>query len=341
MTNEKIIKPISGYGMLVVILLLIIAGIAAIIIMQNATGAIAIPILLLILPRFFIVNPNGSKGLVLFGAYKGTVKANGFFWANPFYRKDKISLRARNFDSERLKVNDKKGNPIMISVILVWRVKDTYRSAFDVDNYVDFVRVQTDAAVRKLAGSYAYNNFDDDQSEFTLRSGLQEVNVALEKELDERLEIAGIHVHEARIGYLAYAPEIASAMLRRQQAEAIVAARFKIVEGAVGMVELALDMLSARDVIELDDDKKAAMVSNLMVVLCGDKDVTPVVMPERCTNNMSKKKAFVIRIDPETLDALEKWAADEFRSTNGQIEFILDQSLKKARRSPKKQKKQE
>lgn len=171
MTNEKIIKPISGYGMLVVILLLIIAGIAAIIIMQNATGAIAIPILLLILPRFFIVNPNGSKGLVLFGAYKGTVKANGFFWANPFYRKDKISLRARNFDSERLKVNDKKGNPIMISVILVWRVKDTYRSAFDVDNYVDFVRVQTDAAVRKLAGSYAYNNFDDDQSEFTLRSG--------------------------------------------------------------------------------------------------------------------------------------------------------------------------
>lgn len=165
----------------------------------------------------------------------------------------------------------------MISVILVWRVKDTYRSAFDVDNYVDFVRVQTDAAVRKLAGSYAYDNFDDDQSEFTLRSGLQEVNVALEKELDERLEIAGIHVHEARIGYLAYAPEIASAMLRRQQAEAIVAARFKIVEGAVGMVELALDMLSARDVIELDDDKKAAMVSNLMVVLCGDKDVTPVV----------------------------------------------------------------
>jgi regulator of protease activity HflC (stomatin/prohibitin superfamily) len=165
----------------------------------------------------------------------------------------------------------------MISVILVWRVQDTYRAAFDVDNYENFVRVQTDAAVRKLAGSYAYDNFDDEQTEHTLRSGLQEVNVALERELEERLEIAGIHVHEARIGYLAYAPEIASAMLRRQQAEAIVAARFKIVEGAVGMVELALDMLNEKKVVELDDERKASMVSNLMVVLCGDKDVSPVV----------------------------------------------------------------
>ncbi len=277
MTNEKVVKPTSGYGMLLVVLLLIIAGIISIAIFQSPLVALAIPILLLILPGFFIVNPNGSKVLVLFGAYKGTVKANGFFWTNPFYRKERISLRARNFDSERLKVNDKKGNPIMISVILVWRVNDTYRASFDVDNYENFVRVQTDAAVRKLAGLYAYDNFDDDQSEFTLRSGLQEVNVALEKELEERLEIAGIHVHEARIGYLAYAPEIASAMLRRQQAEAIVAARFKIVEGAVGMVELALEMLSAKQVVELDEDKKAAMVSNLMVVLCGDKDATPVV----------------------------------------------------------------
>lgn len=276
MTNEKIVKPKSGYGALVVVLILIIAGIVSLG-LEFGFGLLVIPILLLMLPGFFIVNPNGSKVLVLFGKYIGSVKANGFFWTNPFYRKEKISLRARNFDSERLKVNDKKGNPIMISVILVWRVDDTFKAAFDVDNYVNFVRVQTDAAVRKLAGSYAYDNFEDNQSELTLRSGLQEINVALEKELEERLEIAGIHVHEARIGYLAYAPEIASAMLRRQQAEAIVAARFKIVEGAVGMVELALEMLSEKEVVELDEDKKAAMVSNLMVVLCGDKDATPIV----------------------------------------------------------------
>jgi regulator of protease activity HflC (stomatin/prohibitin superfamily) len=277
MTNEKITKPQSGYTMLAVLFLVIVAGIFIGAAVNPPIGLLAIPLAIFILPGFFIVNPNGSKVLVLFGAYKGTVKENGFFWTNPFYKKDRISLRARNFDSERLKVNDKKGNPIMISVILVWRVQDTYRAAFDVDNYENFVRVQTDAAVRKLAGSYAYDNFDDEQIEHTLRSGLQEVNVALEKELEERLEIAGIHVHEARIGYLAYAPEIASAMLRRQQAEAIVAARFKIVEGAVGMVELALDMLNEKKVVELDDEKKAAMVSNLMVVLCGDKDVSPVV----------------------------------------------------------------
>lgn len=277
MSNEKVTKPQSGYIMLVVILVLIALAIFGSIALRNPIGLALIPVIIILLPGFFIVNPNGSKVLVLFGAYKGTVKENGFFWANPFYKKDRISLRARNFDSERLKVNDKKGNPIMISVILVWRVHDTYRAAFDVDNYENFVRVQTDAAVRKLAGSYSYDNFDDDQAEHTLRSGLQEVNVALERELEERLEIAGIHVHEARIGYLAYAPEIASAMLRRQQAEAIVAARFKIVEGAVGMVDLALDMLNTKKVVDLDEEKKAAMVSNLMVVLCGDKDATPVV----------------------------------------------------------------
>lgn len=277
MTNEKLTKPQSGYLMLTVVFIAIVIAIFLLAAVRTPLGIILFPFIILALPGFFIVNPNGSKVLVLFGKYVGTVKANGFFWANPFFKKDSVSLRARNFDSERLKVNDKKGNPIMISVILVWRVQDTFRAAFDVDNYENFVRVQTDAAVRKLAGSYSYDNFDDDQAEHTLRSGLQEVNVALEKELEERLEIAGIHVHEARIGYLAYAPEIASAMLRRQQAEAIVAARFKIVEGAVGMVELALAMLSAKKVVDLDEEKKAAMVSNLMVVLCGDKDVSPVV----------------------------------------------------------------
>ncbi len=232
---------------------------------------------LLMLPGFFYVNPNGSRVLVLFGQYKGTVKNNGFFWVNPFFTKKRISLRARNFDSERIKVNDSIGNPIMISVILVWRVRDTFSAAFEVDDYENFVRVQTDAAVRKMAGTYPYDNFEDDQSEITLRSGIKDVNDHLETELEERLAIAGIEILEARIGYLAYAQEIASAMLRRQQATAIVAARHKIVEGAVSMVEMALEQLDEKDVVELDEEKKAAMVSNLMVVLCADKDVAPVV----------------------------------------------------------------
>ena len=224
-----------------------------------------------------IINPNESRVLTFFGKYVGTVKKNGFLWVNPFFKKRKISLRARNFDSERVKVNDKRGNPILISVILVWKVDETYRAAFDVDDYESFVRVQTDAAVRELAGSYSYDNFDDEQMETTLRSNVGEVNEALEKELDERLAIAGIEVIEARIGYLAYAPEIANAMLKRQQAEAIVAARLKIVEGAVSMVENALDELSKKDIIDLDEEKKASMVSNLMVILCSDKEATPVV----------------------------------------------------------------
>jgi regulator of protease activity HflC (stomatin/prohibitin superfamily) len=198
---------------------------------------------------------------------------------NPFYTKKKISLRARNFDSERLKVNDKLGNPVMISTILVWRVRDTYKASFDVDNYENFVVVQTDAAVRKLASLYPYDNFADEglDEDITLRSSVNEVSDALEKELEERLNIAGIEVLEARIGYLAYANEIASAMLKRQQATAIVAARHKIVQGAVGMVEMALHQLSEKNLVDLDAERRAAMVSNLMVVLCSDKDATPVV----------------------------------------------------------------
>jgi len=214
--------------------------------------------------------------MIFFGDYRGTVKKNGFFWVNPFFVKRKISLRAHNFDSERVKVNDKLGNPILISVILVWQVQDTFKSAFEVNDYEHFVRVQSDAAVRKLAGMYAYDDFED-ETEITLRSGMNEVNHALEEELRERLSIAGIHVIEARIGYLAYAQEIASAMLQRQQATAIVAARQKIVEGAIGMVDMALEELSRKEIVELDDDKKAAMVSNLMVVLCSDRSASPVI----------------------------------------------------------------
>lgn len=278
MSNEKVRKAISGYIMLVALLLVVAGGIFAFMYELVILGIGCILAMAFMGPGFFFINPNGSVVLTLFGAYKGTIKENGFFWANPFYTKKRISLRARNFDSERVKVNDKLGNPIMISVILVWRVEDTYKAAFDVDDYQHFVRVQTDAAVRKMAGSYPYDDWEDhDDYRITLRSGMEEVNDALERELGERLMIAGIKVMEARIGYLAYAEEIASAMLKRQQATAVIAAREKIVEGAVGMVENALTRISEKQIVTFDEDKKASMVSNLMVVLCSDKEATPVI----------------------------------------------------------------
>lgn len=279
MTQEKTIKAFNGYIMLFLFLILFIGSIIAIATTGNLYWAIAFLIALIILPGLILVNPNESRVLLLFGDYRGTVKDNGLFWVNPFYTKKKISLRARNFDSERLKVNDKLGNPVMISTILVWRVMDTFKASFDVDNFENFVVVQTDAAVRKLASLYPYDNFADEglDEDITLRSSVNEVSDALEKELEERLNIAGIEVLEARIGYLAYANEIASAMLKRQQATAIVAARHKIVEGAVSMVEMALHELSSKKVVELDGESRAAMVSNLMVVLCGDRDAIPVV----------------------------------------------------------------
>jgi regulator of protease activity HflC (stomatin/prohibitin superfamily) len=230
-----------------------------------------------ILVGFIIVNPKESSIMVLVGAYKGTIKQNGFSWVNPFFTRKKISLRARNLDSAPIKVNDKIGNPIMIGVVMVWKVEDTYKAAFEVDDYVHFVDIQSEAAVRKLAGHFPYDDFEAENAEITLRGGGEEVNQMLEDEITERLSIAGIRVIEARINYIAYAQEIAGAMLKRQQATAIVAARTKIVEGAVGMVEMALDALSRKKIIEFDDERKMAMVSNLMVVLTSDKDVSPVV----------------------------------------------------------------
>lgn len=279
MKEEKVIVPANGYLMLVVFLILFFGSIYMLISQQNPIYFITIALAIITAIGFIMVQPNNSRVLLLFGKYVGSVKQNGFYWVNPFYTKKKISLRASNFDSERLKVNDKLGNPIMISTILVWRVYDTYKAAFDVDNYENFVRVQTDAAVRKLASMYPYDNFADDghEEDITLRSSVNEVSETLEKEIEERLSIAGIEVLEARIGYLAYAQEIANAMLKRQQATAIVAARHKIVEGAVSMVEMALDELNKKELLELDEERKAAMVSNLMVILCGDKDASPVL----------------------------------------------------------------
>ena len=279
MKEEKTIVPANGYLMLFVFLLLFFGSIISAIVTENPEYLLILPLAILIAPGFIMVQPNGSRVLLLFGKYIGTVKKNGFYWVNPFYTKKKISLRARNFDSERLKVNDKLGNPVMISTILVWRVENTYKAAFDVDIYENFVRVQTDAAVRKLASMYPYDNFADEgkAEDITLRSSVNEVSNALEKEIEERLAIAGIEVLEARIGYLAYAQEIANVMLKRQQATAIVAARHKIVEGAVSMVEMALEELGKKSIVDLDEERKAAMVSNLMVILCGDKDASPVV----------------------------------------------------------------
>ncbi len=276
---EKTHQAISGYIVLAIIFLLILSVIAiGSGIGINETWIILPLVAIIFLPiGFTIVFPNQSKVLVLFGKYCGTIKQNGFFWVNPFYIRKNVSLRAHNFNGDPIKVNDKIGNPIMIGLVLVWRVSDTFKAAFAVDNFENFVVVQSEAALRKLAGMYPYDNFDDEQAEISLRSGGEEVNNELEKEISERLVMAGIEVIEARINYIAYAQEIAQAMLKRQQAAAIVAARFKIVEGAVSMVDMALEQLSAKKIVDLDDEKKATMVSNLMVVLCGDKEASPVI----------------------------------------------------------------
>lgn len=277
MKTESNFSPFSGYVTLTIALALFalipVFALNQQIFLVIPTALLAIVLLI----GFIIVNPNDSSVLVLFGKYKGTVKDNGFFWVNPFFTKRKISLKARNLDSQPIKVNDKLGNPIMIGIVLVWRVADTFKAAFEVDDYERFVKIQSESAIRKLAGTYPYDNFDDEQAEISLRSGANEVHEELVKELAERLSIAGVEVIEARISNLSYASEIAGAMLQRQQATAIVAARTKIVEGAVGMVDLALKKLSAEHIVELDDDKKAAMVSNLMVVLCSDKSANPVI----------------------------------------------------------------
>jgi len=277
MKAEKDFKAISGYSILLVVVLFIFSPLLAIYDPIYIYLLILTGVGLFLSLGFLIVNPNESSVMTLFGAYKGTVRANGFFWVNPFFVKKKLSLRARNLDSEPIKVNDKLGNPIMIGVVLVWRVKETFKAAFEVDDYAHFVEIQSEAAVRKLAGHFPYDNFEDEKAEITLRGGGEEVNHILEEEITERLAIAGVEVIEARINYIAYAQEIAGAMLKRQQATAIIAARARIVEGAVGMVEMALEALSKKNIVALDEERKAAMVSNLMVVLTSDKDVSPVV----------------------------------------------------------------
>lgn len=287
MKNETIIRPKTGYGMLQIVLILVALAVICFVVLapdsENKPLYIILGISiviadLILLSGFMVIDPNESRVLTLFGIYKGSVKESGFYWVNPFMVKKNISLRARNLESKTIKVNDKVGNPIEIGMVLVWKVEETAQAAFAVDDYVKYVEVQSEAALRHLAGLYAYDHFEDETpNSITLRDGGETVNHLLENELRERLKMAGIEVIEARITHLAYAPEIAGAMLQRQQAMAVVAARTKIVEGAVGMVEMALEKLSKQNIIELDEERKAVMVSNLLVVLCAEKAATPVV----------------------------------------------------------------
>ena len=281
---KEITKKVgSGAIMLIAVLLTLVASIALFIIGGNSQSVLMIVIasvlcvvFIFLLPGFFTIQPNESYVLILFGKYVGTVKKDGWHWANPFYTKKKISLRSRNLNGEKLKVNDEMGNPIEIAAVIVWRVENTAEAIFDVENYSDYVKVQSESALRHLAGMYPYDNTEDNHT-ISLRGSSDEVAEALKNELQQRLGKAGVIVEEARLSHLAYAPEIAAAMLQRQQAAAIISARQKIVEGAVGMVQMALKKLSEDEIVELDEERKAAMVSNLLVVLCGERSTQPVI----------------------------------------------------------------
>jgi regulator of protease activity HflC (stomatin/prohibitin superfamily) len=288
-SKEREVSVTNGWLMLLINLALVIGGIVLLILFILGTsergspvwarliaGVVVETLGIISLVGHFTLQPNEARVLLLFGAYRGTARTSGFHWANPFYsRQTKVSLRSHNLNTEKLKVNDKRGNPIEIAAVVVWRIADTAQACFDVVDYGKYVSIQSESAIRHLASSYAYDH--GEENEVTLRSGGEEVVATLRKELQERLAKAGVLVEEARITHLAYAPEIAQAMLRRQQAEAVIAARQKIVHGAVSMVEMALRELADKNVVKLDDERRAAMVSNLLVVLCGEAEVTPVV----------------------------------------------------------------
>lgn len=283
--SEKPVKTLSGYLMLVAGILALAISIGMVYLADRNSntvfGIIAAVFFIitgLIFAGLFIVNPNDAKVTVLFGSYAGTARESGFFWANPFLVKRKISLRARNLSGQKLKVNDKVGNPIEIATVVVWQIDETYKAAFDVDDYEQYVVIQSEAAVRHLAQSYPYDSFEDVGHEgMTLRASIEQISKVLETELQARLSRAGVRIMEARLSHLAYAPEIAQAMLRRQQASAVVAARTQIVHGAVSMVEMALDQLSEKKLVELDEERKATMISNLLVVLCSESAASPVI----------------------------------------------------------------
>ncbi len=281
-TKEKKFDGVKIQGFVALALLLLLFGVSILFFRAGAPISTVAGVLLDVFIvfcglGFLQIEPNNARVMLFFGTYKGTIKENGFFWVNPLYKKDRITLRARNLNVDPIKVNDKAGNPIMIGLVLVWKIRDTYKASFDIaTEHENFVMVQSDSALRKVASLYTYDDHEN-KNTITLRSGGNEINDHLERELGERLEIAGIEVVEARINYLAYASEIAGVMLRRQQADAIISAREKIVEGAVSMVQMALNKLNEEQIVDLDEDKKAAMVSNLLVVLCADEAAQPVL----------------------------------------------------------------
>ena len=276
--SERSYESTNGFAMLGICLVLLVSGVSALFNMSLYIGWVMVLLAVTISAGFYMVHPNMCAILTLFGRYSGTDRSQGLRWANPFQAKQKISLRARNLNTASLKVNDKRGNPVEIGAAVVWIVRDSAQAMFEIDNYEHFVTIQAETALRHLASVYAYDEGEDlAKGETTLRAGLDEVAHALKAELQARFALAGVDVLDAKLTHLAYAPEIAQVMLRRQQAEAIVSARHKIVAGAVGMVEAALIGLSERHIIELDDERKAAMVSNLLVVLCADREVSPVV----------------------------------------------------------------
>jgi len=278
--REKILSPKSGWAMFVLWILAVAACVTMVAlgpVPLKIAGLFSLLCLLVCLAGFFIVNPNQSTVLVLFGRYVGSVRGEGFYWTNPFTFKHKLSLRAHNLDGSTLKVNDLLGNPVEISAVVVWRVRDTATARFEVEDYNHYVRIQSEAAVRQIATSYPYDDLQAEGAEVTLRGSTEEIAAELTIQLSNRLGRAGVEVIEARLNHLAYAPEIASAMLQRQQAKAIVAARRQIVEGAVGMVDMALGKLKEQEILELDDERKATLVGNLLVVLCGQAHAQPVV----------------------------------------------------------------
>ena len=276
--KERKVKASSGYLMIIVIMALLAGSIGLVVVTPlKVVGVVSLLFAVFLCAGFFMVHPNQAKVLQLFGTYKGTCVETGLRWANPFYQKTPVSLRIRNFESDKLKVNDASGSPIELAAVVVWRVVDSAEAVFEVDDFEDFVTTQSESALRNLASSYPYDHSSDDESEMTLRGNTQSIAEKLKDEIQDRLDKAGVMVKEARITHLAYAPEIANAMLRRQQATAVIAARSRVVEGAVSMVEMALERLSERDIVELDDERKATMVSNLMVVLCSDRETQPVI----------------------------------------------------------------
>ena len=275
MIHEKPLNALSGVAVLLALVAALALDVGATFYFEAWVFILPIPVLIILMLGTFVVNPNEGRVLQFFGRYVGTAKDQGLRWVNPFYTKRRISLRVRNFETERSKVNDTDGNPIEMAAVVVWKVTDTAEATFEVDDYVNFVHVQSESAVRNLATQYPYDTHEDGR--ISLRANTEEIAVHLKTEIQGRLQKAGVEVIEARITHLAYAPEIASAMLQRQQAGAIIAARTQIVEGAVSMVQMALDDLSARNVVALDEERKAAMVSNLLVVLCGDKGTQPVL----------------------------------------------------------------